>query len=645
MKALIRNYIALPFALASAFIHADRLGIHNQTPRDLHMGIYYLRMKLPWESEYPKATLASNIQFIEAESFGTIERPSRKVGYDRELVFVEDKNLLKPELTKDDLAKYHSKNVGDLQGDVFYIGDKEAEFYGYTTVEWNVAKPILEAARNKVISGLPAITENPYKGTTARVRVGNELSAGEKAFLQQRAPKVKAGFEKLLGKSLEGKYIPKVAMVCSGGGYRAMLFSTGALVGAENAGILNTVTYLVGLSGSTWAIGGWLLSGKPIRTYHDWLVNNVNYGLKRVSTDDVKLIGDGLLTKYYYDQPFDIVDLYGSFLANELFAEYDGRKQRQTLSNQAQLVGSGIVPFPIYTAIAAESIGSEGLWYEFTPHEVGASWLNAYVPSWSFGRRFKNGTSVNFAPEQNFGILMGTFGLAIGISLTRLIQEIGLKDKVNTLFVKNIIDRILQEHGERRITTSDFMNFSFEMPGNKMAAQRQLKLVDAGINFNLPYPPISGERPERTMDIIIFVDASGDNLAADLRHAESYARSHGLKFPAIDFTNIDKKAVSMFRNDADVQTPIVIYIPRILDRTLFSNPNMATLAKNFENIKNFDIEACIKSGPCSTFNFAYTSQQALQLTSLGALNMMAAKDIFIEASNWKIDHLSAPQKG
>ena len=91
---------------------------------------------------------------------------ARKVGYDRELVFVEDKNLLKPELTKDDLAKYHSKNVGDLQGDVFYIGDKEAEFYGYTTVEWNVAKPILEAARNKVISGLPAITENPYKDTT-----------------------------------------------------------------------------------------------------------------------------------------------------------------------------------------------------------------------------------------------------------------------------------------------------------------------------------------------------------------------------------------------------------------------------------------------------------------------------------------------
>ena len=53
------------------------------------------------------------------------------------------------------------------------------------------------------------------------------------------------------------------------------------LLGAENAGILNTVTYLVGLSGSTWAIGGWLLSGNLFVTYHDWLVNNVNYGLKK----------------------------------------------------------------------------------------------------------------------------------------------------------------------------------------------------------------------------------------------------------------------------------------------------------------------------------------------------------------------------
>jgi hypothetical protein len=177
-----------------------------------------------------------------------------------------------------------------------------------------------------------------------------------------------------------------------------------------------------------------------------------------------------------------------------------------------------------------------------------------------------------------------------------------------------------------------------------MTLQRKLKLVDAGINFNLPYPPISGERPERKMDIIVFVDASGDNLAIDLKHAENYARNHGLKFPAIDYTNIDKKAVSMFKNDADAQVPIVIYMPRIIDRALFNNPNLPFI-KDFESIRNFDIEACIKAGACSTFNFTYTPQQALQLTSLGALNMMAARDAFIQAANLKIDQLSAQQKG
>ena len=76
MKALIRNYLGINICISCQHLaYADRLGVHNQTPRDLHVGIYYLRMKLPWESEYPKATLASNIQFIEAESFGSIERP------------------------------------------------------------------------------------------------------------------------------------------------------------------------------------------------------------------------------------------------------------------------------------------------------------------------------------------------------------------------------------------------------------------------------------------------------------------------------------------------------------------------------------------------------------------------------------------
>ncbi len=624
------------FAGISTTAHADRIGVHNRTPRDLYGALYYIGMKLPWMKEIPKGKLASDIKLIESDSIGYLQRPARKIGYDRELVFVEDQELLTPELTKKQLKDLHSKNVGDLQGDVFYIGDKDGEFYGYTTIEWNVAKPIIESARNAVVSGLPALKENPYKGAVAHVRIGNELSVNEKNYRTVRRFKVKAALETLLGKPIEENKVPIITIVCSGGGYRAMLLTTGALEGARKAGILDATTYMVGLSGSTWAIGGWLNSSKPIQVYRDWLINNVRYGLKNLSSNDMSLMGDFLLTKYFSDEPLDTVDVYGGLLANELFAEFYNTKQRQALSGQARYLKTGELPFPIYTAIAAESISAENLWYEFTPYEVGAAWLAAYVPTWAFGRKFKNGVSVSFAPEQNFGVLLGTFGLAIGITITRLLTEVGIREKIDNIFVKNIIDRIESAAGKKRITSSDFFNFTYGMPQSKIPNQRLLRMVDAGINFKLPYPPISGERAERKADIIIFVDASSDNLGNDLRHAEQYARTRNLKFPNINYTDIDKKAFSVFKDEKDPQAPIVIYIPRTVDKMLFADERFASLAQEFPGLKTFNMASCIDSGPCTTFNFKYSPEAAKKVVDLGELNMRAAREAFIDAIKVKI---------
>jgi len=56
-------------------------------------------------------------------------------------------------------------------------------------------------------------------------------------------------------------------------------------------------------------------------------------------------------------------------------------------------------------------------WFEFTPFEVGSRWLSAYIPTWSFGRKFKRGDSRSSAPEQSLGFMMGIFGSAIAASL------------------------------------------------------------------------------------------------------------------------------------------------------------------------------------------------------------------------------------
>ncbi len=630
---------------SSASLFADRITVHNRTPRDLYIAIYYIGTDFPF-MEKPVATIATPIQFVEADSSINVERPPRKViadgtmvglgPFNRELVFVEDKNLLTPQLTKDQIYKVlHSKNVGNLQGDVFYIGDRDGVFEGFTTVEWNIVQATIIKAREAVIEKLPAIKENPYKNTGAKVRVGNQLPNEEKQYISERLARVKNCSEKLVNQSLDGKKIPKVALVFSGGGYRAMLYTTGALLGARNAGMLDCASYMVGLSGSTWAIGGWVLSGKPIDQYHDWLVRNIHYGLTNISTTDARLIGESLLTKYFFDEPFDIVDLYGPLVANELFAEKGELKQRMTLSSQMEKVKALQLPFPIYTAIAAESLASESKWYEFTPLEIGATWLGPqgmYVPSWAFGRKFKNGSSVNFAPEQNFGVLMGTFGLAIGITITRLIQEIGLKDKFQTIFVKNIIDRILLEAGEKRLTSSDFSNYTYQLSGSIYADNPKLKLVDAGIHINLPYSPLMGDRPERVVDIVIFVDASGDNLGNDLKLTAEFARKNGFKFPPIDYATVTKRVPTMFKDDTDPAVPIVIYVPRIVDQQLMREKrSQSEFKENILKIENFNVEECIKSGHCATFNFKNTEAQARAMTGLGMINMMAAKDLFAQA--------------
>lgn len=608
---------------------ADRLTIHNRTPRDLYVAIYYYKSQ---------ADLASQIVFIESDSSGIIERPERKLLYDRELVFVEHKKLLKPSLAKEEFKKFSSLNVGTLKGDVFYIGDKNAEFYGYTTAEWNVVEPAIQKARKLIMDQLPAIVENPYKNTAASVRSSNELPSQEKEFLQQRRPKVKATIEKLLGKNINTQDVPTIALVCSGGGYRAMLYTIGALQGGANTGILDACTYMVGLSGSTWAIGGWMLSGKSIQDYHKWVTTNIHHGLKKISPDNLILMGDALLTKYFFDTPYDIVDLYGLLLANELLAESGKKRQRRTLSEQAQRIHNGSLPLPIYTAIAAETISTEENWYEFTPYEVGAAWLGMYVPSWAFGRKFNKGVSVNFAPEQNFGVLMGTFGLAIGITVERLMQEINLKDMINKIripMVENIINKILQEQAQLRITSSDFFNFAF---GIGSFNNRIIKLVDAAINNNLPFNPVNGHRKDRSCDIFIVVDASAGTIAGELRKAEQAMRNQGIKFPVIDYANIEKNPVSMFIDEKDPQTPIVIYISNTFEKQLFdqvkNQPQYAALKPLLEN---FDITLCLKES-CRTFNFNYPEKVARQMSALGEFNSTVAADKIKKAIQWKLEH-------
>jgi len=498
---------------------------------------------------------------------------------------------------------------------------------------------IADSAKLLIKSQKKAIINNPYKDKVAMVRIGNELNADERAYITKRKPKVKVALEKMLGRSLDGKYIPTIAVVGSGGGYRAMLGTTGSLLAIEKIGLLDATTYITALSGSTWAVGSWISTGMSLSQFKQYIKKNITTNIHVNSAREARNIFSTLTVKVVYDEPITIVDLYGGLLSNRLLSHFGDNNQRAYLSQQAERIAHADIPYAIYTAIdARQAVAQDPHWFEYTAHEIGSPYFGVYIPTWAYGRQCNGGKTVDFAPEQNLGFQFGTFGSAFGVHFGRAWDEI--EDKIPGTVVKSAIEKMfIDPNSGKRITNfwGEVFNYMYGMSGQELKDRPTLKLVDAGIDFNLPYPPISGERPERKAYIIVFLDFSAGSLLYSLKKIEEYARKKGLKFPSIDYATVDKKVLSIFKDTSDSSVPVVLYFPCVSDPALWSAHKSNPLFKAYNSIEGFDFNACTNGGFCDTHHFQYTLQQSEKLIDQMEFNIMVNKDIIIETINWAID--------
>lgn len=487
-----------------------------------------------------------------------------------------------------------------------------------------------------------AVKINPYKDTVATVRTGNELNTNERVYLEKRQPKVKAAFEKMLGRSLDGKYVPKMAIVASGGGYRAMLGTIGSFSAIDQLGIMNATTYISALSGGTWALASWISTGMSISAFRNYIQKTVEKDIHVSSIGEAKNIIDMLSVKLGFDEPITIVDIYGGLLANRLLNHFGSDCQRVYLSQQVERIKNADIPFPIYTAIdARQAVSREPHWYEYTPYEIGSPYFGVYVPSWAYGRQFKDGQSIDFAPEQSLGFLMGTWGSAFGVHFGRVWEEI--VEKIPGTTIKSYVEKKLVDPltGKRINTTwATIFNFMFGMPGKELAERPTIKFVDAGIDFNLPYPPISGERPERKADIMIFLDFSGGSLISSMKKIEEYARRKGLKFPQVDYSVLETKTMSVFKDASDPSVPVVIYFSRISEVELWQAHKSKAEFSKYKSIEGFDFEKCTNNGACGTTSFKYSAENSQKIMDQMEFNIMAHQDQIVEQINWLIDQRS-----
>jgi phospholipase A2 len=171
-----------------------------------------------------------------------------------------------------------------------------------------------------------------------------------------------------------------------------------------------------------------------------------------------------------------------------------------------------------------------------------------------------------------------------------------------------------QFFGSVRVLPAKVPNFTFGIHTSPRWQQETLTLVDAGIECNIPVPPLLGRA-----DIIIIFDNSLDVLtsqAGELKKVEQYVKRKNTPFVSINYEHIVEKQCSVFFDRTNLKAPLIIYFP------LINNVHYST---------RFDVQKCMEMSFCGTQNFHYSAPQIKELAGLAQFNVMENAEIIRQA--------------
>ncbi len=523
--------------------------------------------------------------------------------------------------------------------------------------------------------------QNPHKNAQAIVKQDTDITYFEKIFQQKRYPFIKRGLEQFLGMPLSSAQIFNTAFVGTGGGYRAMTLTLGYLRALQESGLLDATMYISTLSGSTWLLGSWVLlehSLAGLQDYYISLINTNQFNLHALKTqiDLSNLINDIIWPKFIFGQPIGSVDLYGSLLARALFTQLGDQRQKQHLSDQWTKIQNGLKPFPLYTAVSMHSVGEKEYrynWYEFNPLEVRNLETNLYIPAYAFDWEFSEGKSIQPAPEQSFGYLMGIFGSAYAVNFKDIyrikidelnkVKPSSTLDTVQLTATKELLRSISElTIGPSRISPAQlntpFKNIAdvFDLKGDEWLKNRQyLTFVDGGIDFNIPIKPVL--RKGRDVKVIIIGESSGGaetakDFLVSVKATQDYYKAHynqELHYTRVD--NGSNKTLRLYKDLKNPNAPRIILVNYLYDENLIKRAEQNSELKEIldtYNLRNFNSLDCVANGFCNTFNFNYTKDNFLQLLGIGYFNMKANESVikqFIKDELISMEAMEAEELG
>lgn len=556
---LYKSFIFFGTIATVSLMFADSIKIDNHTQYPIYVGIYYVKSNM-WDTSIAPAYLQGSYIKILAQSQGTLERPSIKELYNREIVFSAREQELLENYNSNQYIKMAKQSAGFNNGTHYHIAQKDNVLHGYDEVQWVISKPIIEEAEKLEHQFLDKIqkyyNKHPFAQTAANVTYGNHLSSQEKMSTEQRLHRAHDALEKVLEDQIPLEKTPRIAVCMSGGGMRAAMCSYALMAGLDECGLLDAITYGAVLSGSTWFMIDWIYSGEPLNQYYADLIQSLSH----MHAFSPETLAQTLWRKYIYQQDTSLVDVYGVYLGNTFLQHIKNSVDREwaTFSSMAYRIADGSFPFPLCTA--AET-SAENHWVTFSPFNVSSDSLNFSIPTWSFGRKFVAGVSADFAPECSLGFFMGIWGSALSGSVEDMLK-ISLNDLHPLLY--NKINAALTISGISDIRLAGVYVHSplygYDQSLYRKRNVEHMIFMDAGYICNLPIKPLL--KDERLVDIIIVMDASQDvhKGASELKKAEAEIRSQGLPFPVIDYSGITTHPVNIFVDPLDPRAPVVIYM-------------------------------------------------------------------------------------
>jgi lysophospholipase len=406
--------------------------------------------------------------------------------------------------------------------------------------------------------------------------------------------------------------LPNIAIAASGGGYRALMNGAGFLAAADNrtinstqpggiGGLLQSATYVAGLSGGGWLVGSLYTNNfSSVQTLRDgsqgssvWQFGNSilegpnNDGIQLLSSVDYwhTLLGD-VDDKQNAGFNASLTDYWGRALSFQLINATDGGPA-YTFSSIAEDPNfiAGNIPMPLLVADSrspgTQIVALNSTLFEFNPFELG-SWdptTYGFAPLRYIGSNFSAGV----VPSD--GKCVEGFdqaGFVMGTSST-LFNQFLLQINSTSIpsFVQTAVTDILQDLGDDQNDIAQYQPNPFlhwNNNTNDNAQSVQLTLCDGGEDLqNIPLNPLI--QPIRHVDVIFAIDSSADTVGTNWPNGASlmatYQRSlnqtiqNGTAFPSIPdnntFVNLGlNNRPTFFGCDEGNLTgpaPLIVYVP------------------------------------------------------------------------------------